>query len=166
MNIFRLQLMVELLREMEEATPQVEVVGTVSTGSRWNNNERTFEVTRTIDSFDLESWTNAIGDNAHDSAHACGYTACAVGHAMLDVRFNALGLIQMNGIPLYEGESNWQAVEKFFEIDGLTAQAMFSDDHYDHSGVTPLEVAKRVQELIMIGEDDFQDKYPEHDYDY
>lgn len=166
MNIFRLQLMVDLLKEMEESIPKVEVVGTISTGSHWNKTHQILPVTRVIDGFSLDTWTNAIGDNANEGINVCGYTACAIGHAMLDVRFNALGFIQMNGIPLYRGRTNWPAVMDFFDVEELTAEIMFQDEYYPNENINPLQVAKRVQELVMVGEADFKAKYRDTDGDY
>lgn len=159
MNIFRLQLMADLLKEMAVAVPVLEVTGTVS-----EYGEDEIEVTRTISKFSLDDWTNAVGDNAERAGPACGYSACAVGHAMFDVRFNALGLVQYEGSPMYEGETDWDAVEQFFDISFETASTLFSPCHYsvddeDVSAAKPADVLERVQFLLLHGEEELADQY-------
>lgn len=162
MNIFRLQLMADLLKEMAVAVPVIEVTGTVS-----EYGEDELEVTRTISEFSLNDWTDAIGDNAERAGPACGYSACAVGHAMFDVRFNAMGLIQHEGSPIYEGETDWDAVERFFDISFDTASILFSPCHYvsyedddgDDVEATPADVLERVQFLLLHGEEELSNQY-------
>lgn len=155
MNIFRLQLMVELLKEMEVAIPVFEVTGMACDD---DDEDEEVEVTRVIEAFDLDDWTNAIGQYCDSDRPDCGYSACAVGHAMFDHRFNALGLVNHKGAPSYQGETDWDAVEKFFDISGSTAWKLFSPNSYDED-VTPKDVAAQVQKLINVGENDFAEIY-------
>lgn len=145
MNIFRLQLMVELLKEMEVAIPEFEVTGFASEDC----DDESVEVTRVIKAFNLDDWTDALGEYSEMEVPSCGYSACAVGHAMFDTRFNALGLGTINGCPLYHGKQDWEAVEAFFDVSGDVAHLLFSPDYYDDA--TPGDIAKRVQYLINNG---------------
>lgn len=166
MNIFRLQLMAEMLQEMSVAIPVFEVEEQCDTVY---NHEQTACV---VDGFSLDTWTNAIGF-AKDTFSSCGYTACAVGHAMFDVRFNAFGLYSENGVPAYQGKNSWEAVREFFGIQNLTAETLFSPSEYeteevynadgdfddDVSLATPSDVLERVQYLLIHGEADLNAKY-------
>ena len=93
----------------------------------------------------------------------CGFSACAVGHAMLDKRFNKLGLkafVQKDGSmrPSYEDSDEWMAVREFFKIDDITATTIFSPMCYPES-LTPMSLAtqvkRRVDKLLEIGEIEF-----------
>lgn len=159
MNIFRLQLMADLLKEMAVEVPVYEFVSTVT-----NWGEGTKELSCLIERFSLDDWTN-VGS----TRPACGYSACAVGHAMLDVRFNALGLYHIDGVPGYNGHRNWEAVREFFDITEETAETLFSPTAYGTSfdndtddgllKATPEDVLDRVLYLLKHGEDDLQTKY-------
>lgn len=167
MNIFRLQLMADLLKEMTVAVPVIEVTGYAA--RHFEDGE---EVTRVIEAFALDDWTNALGQLCSMDRPACGYSACAVGHAMFDVRFNALGLYHHEGNPAYEGKTSWTAVQEFFGINNRTAETLFSpcqyderdedDDDYDEdqpSAATPKDVLERVQFLLIEGELALNAKY-------
>lgn len=168
MNIFRLQLMADLLKEMTVAVPVIEVTGHAS-----RHFEEGEEVTRVIEAFALDDWTNALGQLCSMDRPACGYSACAVGHAMFDVRFNALGLYHHEGNPAYEGKTSWTAVQEFFDISNRSAETLFSPCHYeelsedddgytdeeDRSAATPKDVLERVQYILLHGEVELNAKY-------
>ena len=160
MNIFRLQLMADLLKEMTVEIPVHEFVNTITP---WG--EKPQEVTSLIEAFSLDDWTDVGG-----ARPSCGYSACAVGHAMLDVRFNALGLYHMDGVPGYNGTTNWEAVRTFFDISEETAELLFAPSTYDTaydevegiedvSTATPADVLERVMYLLKHGETDLETKY-------
>lgn len=159
MNIFRLQLMADLLKEM---TVEIPVYEFVTSQSAWGEADK--EVTCLIEGFSLDDWTNVDGERPH-----CGYSACAVGHAMLDVRFNALGLYHVDGVPGYNGMTNWEAVREFFGITEETAEILFAPGTYDTeydplededvSTATPENVLERVMYLLKHGETDLETKY-------
>jgi len=156
MNIFRLQLMLDLLAEMAVEVPVHEVTG-MATSYDWGE----VEVTHVIKAFDLNDWTNALED-ADQAAPSCGYSACAVGHAMFDNRFIALGLYQHKGCPAYNGLDNWDAVEAFFGISYDSAATLFSPCQYsneDGEPTTPAEVAQRVQFLLTHGEHELNKQF-------
>lgn len=109
--------------------------------------------------FDLWFWVVAGGKD-------CGFSACAVGHAMLDERFYALGLGMVGKEPFYRwngvGYTGWDAVEKFFEISGDTSSSLFSNSYYYDSQtgdiydrVTPDMVKWRVDKLLASDEISF-----------
>lgn len=160
MNIFRLQMMLDLLNEMQVAIPQFEI--TAIAEDYWN--DEPVEVTRVISKFSLNDWTDALESSDPSEQKSCGYSACAVGHAMFDPRFNALGLVQHEGSPMYEGQLDWTAVQQFFGISYDTASLLFSPGSYftgddDNADATPADVAERVQVLLLHGEIELIDRY-------
>lgn len=119
-----------------------------------------------VTEFDLESWVDS---------NPCGYSACAVGHACFDKRFQALGLSFKKEIPVLtvkhpsvEGhvtltETRWDAVSCLFEISVDAARTLFLDKHYTgyiKYGVSAKRVKSRVDELLQIGEKALIAKYP------
>lgn len=109
-----------------------------------------------VDRFDMYSWAK--------QGSACGTSACAVGHAMLLPWFNAEGLeakrIDKRGYrnqlsPVYQGQSGFEAVERFFGIDEATSRHLFDPTYYPVFGlfgitVQPKHVAKRIREVIAL----------------
>lgn len=114
--------------------------------------------------FNLENWvemeTNEQGKN-------CGYSACAVGHACFDPRFQALGLSMTAtedgaGKPQYLGCSHWPAVSALFGVNVDQARVLFlerSYDGYTKHGVKPGQVKSRIDELLHIGIEEFTKRY-------
>lgn len=111
--------------------------------------------------FDLWFWVLDSAD--------CGFSACAVGHAMIDPRFNELGLGLLRNEPFYRdgtgvghGHTGWEAVQAFFGVDEETASNLFSNHNYYDSEtgdtmdrVPPEKVKWRVDKLLEIGADAF-----------
>ena len=66
------------------------------------------------------------------SARKRGDAACAIGHAMLDKNFRALGLTpsKKSMTPQFEGKMGFEAVCAFFEIEKKTAILLFSPMSY------------------------------------
>lgn len=114
--------------------------------------------------FDIETWAEEV---TNSNGKTCGYSACAVGHACFDPRFQALGLaMDRNTIPmLIDGDINyrWDAVCRLFDINIDTAKSLFLDKNYENYikfHIKPGQVKSRVDELLVIGEDAFNAKYP------
>lgn len=150
MNIERLQLMSQMLGEV--------IAGT------WEPTAKVKPLLRAIPikgnlGFEMRSWFGLTPDY-------CGYSACAVGHACLDDRFNKLGLWFDEG-PVYSGPDgyeyapDWEGVSAFFELDIQTTEHLFSDSSYWEIGVwvewkrdgsrppvLPSQVKDRIDQLI------------------
>ncbi|MNL23201.1 hypothetical protein D3C87_1445770 [compost metagenome] len=70
---------------------------------------------------------------------------------------------------MYEGETDWDAVEKFFDVSFDTASILFSPCHYanyaddddddDDVEATPANVLERVQFLLLHGEEELSNQY-------
>jgi len=109
--------------------------------------------------FDLDTWN-------------CGTRACAVGFAMCDPRFNALGLhpvaeIGYDGkpskslMPAYANRTNSTAVEWFFDINVEEFEWLFTGEHYEADDIadfadgeiqhTPEMVADAIREFLKAG---------------
>lgn len=151
MNLERMQLMVTLLDEV--------IAGT------WTPTEREGPVV-----FNLDTWGMPL-------PNTCGYYACAIGHAILDSRFQILGLKYLRGQPtlLRPNSSDedadpdvlatgFVAVAHLFDICAGTAEILFSPYWYGNEiGVkkTPENVRDRILERIRYDQDDeqFTNKY-------
>lgn len=152
MNIERLRLMSQMLGEV--------VAGTWKPTAKVKPMLRAIPIEGNL-GFEMRSWFGLTPDY-------CGYSACAVGHACLDDRFNKLGLVFDDG-PAYVGVNgeeyapDWEGVSAFFEIDLQTAEHLFSNCSYwdlskSHSTewqrdgssppVLPEWVKARIDELI------------------
>lgn len=83
----------------------------------------------------------------------CGTSACAVGHACCSPAFQEQGLslrkYDWECEPAFDGETSWEAVEKFFDIKPSAASYLFYDREYPNEGeTTALEVADRIESFI------------------
>jgi hypothetical protein len=108
----------------------------------------------------------------------CGFSACAIGHACLDERFNQLGFMFCGDNPLFSVSERvehfgWTAVTKFFEIDQQIADWLFSMYAYFEPGVTwsgddsvpqasPQQVKERIDDLLETDEEQFRTTIPEY----
>jgi hypothetical protein len=94
--------------------------------------------------FDLNVF---VAENYNQS---CGTTACALGLAALDPRFNSEGLaLSPYGIPKFDDEAGFDAARKFFDLDWEANHHLFSADHYPSAlQDSPLAVADRVRRLL------------------
>lgn len=123
-------------------------------------------VTGPVD-FDLHDWGRPSPEPQRE---ACGFKACAIGHALLDERFQALGLKdhhqatliryidqsnaededaahRLSLVPEYEDRYSFDGVNRFFGIDGQTGTNLFMGSQYRRS--TDLgEVISRLNALI------------------
>lgn len=156
MNVKRLQMMVNMLREVAarqwKATASPELFFSSDLFP-----ERLLDVPVGSHKFDLTRWFESKG-NPLDMT--CGYSACAVGHACVDKRFTDMGLKLVGRRPAYrdpEGDpndddslhSNWTAVEKFFDLTNYQAEFLFHNDSYQTGNKTgPTLVANRIEQLI------------------
>lgn len=97
-----------------------------------------------------------------EKALKCGYSACAIGWATMMPEFKAEGFgfewhhSHFDGYtfrPHFEGEANWEAVQKFFGITYDHATELFSAYEYglDADDITPEMVACRIDRLITTG---------------
>jgi len=83
----------------------------------------------------------------------CGYSACAVGHAGMMPEFQKLGFALVTGesqhklVPHYDGLTEWEAVESFFDLTEKQAEKLFMPDSYGED-VTAADVAKRIRKMI------------------
>lgn len=125
MNIERLKLMSQMLGEVVDGT--------------WKPTSKQLPTLRSMPiegnlGFELRSWFGLTPDY-------CGYSACAVGHACFDERFNQQGLVFGFDGPEYVGSNgeeyapDWEGVSEFFGIDLKTAKYLFSDSSYFEFGV-------------------------------
>lgn len=144
MNIKRLALMVKMLSEVEAGTwklPKKSIISKIDVMPSYQEEEHK-------DQFDLSFWS--YGAKGID----CGFTACAVGHACLDNRFNKLGLeFDWSDTPSFDGSSSWDAVEKFFEIKKNTAIILFSSSEYPghlKGNALAVQVRRRVEKLLEL----------------
>lgn len=137
MNRERMQLMHDMLREVE--------AGTWRPAPPEGTN-----VAATVPRFNLSIWSGVLPGN-------CGFSACAVGHACLDPRFNAQGLALsgrehwLSGVPVFKGSQSWWAVEDFFDIQPTLAHELFDPLFYDDvedGAITPGQVADRIATLL------------------
>lgn len=80
----------------------------------------------------------------------CGTAACAVGCAMLSPEFQKMGLKTFDGMPKYRSAINWDAVERFFRLNGAEATHLFSSESYLGQGGDPFpkQVAKRIRKFV------------------
>lgn len=91
--------------------------------------------------FDLSSWH-------------CGTTACAVGHACLNPKFQEQGLklvpSRSDGfIPSYAGNTGWEAVRSFFGLGAEEDDYLFFAWEYPKgSQTTAAEVADRIEDFL------------------
>lgn len=147
MNIERLKLMVKMLNEVESGTwklPKKSVIDGIESMPSYREEEHKNQ-------FDLSFWS--FGTKALE----CGFTACAVGHACFDKRFNKLGLeFDFSDTPTFNGSSSWGAVEKFFEIRETTAVILFSGGEYpEHlkGNALVVQVRRRIEKLLELGDE-------------
>lgn len=102
--------------------------------------------------FDLWEWLAdaEVREAGGVSEHPCGTTCCAIGAAMLDPRFQKLGLTSdNNACPLYQGLSHWDAVNAFFGLTNEQAVRLFSASEYLKSErENPSAVIARIDELL------------------
>jgi hypothetical protein len=154
MNIERLRLMSEMLGEV--------IAGTWKPTSKVQPILRSMPIEGNV-GFEMRSWFGLTPDY-------CGYSACAVGHACLDERFNRLGLVFDDG-PTYVGPDgeeyapSWEGVCEFFGIGQSMAEMLFSDSSYldmsdaanaqwtrdgSRPPVLPAQVKERIDQLIGI----------------
>lgn len=112
--------------------------------------------------FDLSNWLTA--NAALPSLRRkrdCGFSACAVGHMMIDPRFNAEGLVEKYDVPHFQvfrngvshrWDNGWDAVQSFFDIGMEVSQHLFLPLRYSRedraNGITAAMVADRIQETI------------------
>jgi hypothetical protein len=141
----RLQLMCTLLAEVEAGT--WEPTGTRPDGTplphRW----------RPEHLFDLNEWLILVRPD-------CGFSACAIGHACLDRRFNAEGLFMQFGAselhsmpPSYQHDGQqlltWGAVMTFFGLTQWQTFHLFDGDKYPTTEHTnPAAVRQRIEALL------------------
>lgn len=145
MNIARLKLMVKMLSEVEAGTwklPKKTVIDGIDPISKHDAPEHTNQ-------FDLAFWTYATKEVS------CGFTACAVGHACLDRRFNKLGLeLGSSDEPRFLNRSSWDAVNQFFEIGSATSTILFVETRYSNhlkGNALVVQVRRRIEKLLELG---------------
>lgn len=128
------------LKRVNHLNLMIEMLNEVADG-RWRKGAANTPVELQVDiptcqiTFDLGEWQ-------HDDE--CGFTACAIGHACLDKRFNDLGLVNQGGVPHYGGAYSWGALEEFFGIPEVDLWFLFAEDEYP-PGATPHLVAQRIE---------------------
>ncbi len=159
MNVERLSLLATILEQQKLAA---------NTGfdlTYWfSNAERDSAPSVTEERVSADSGTNnyAVVDAA---TLPCGTTACAIGHAALIPEFQAQGfkLVRFalpedegdyGAMPYFDGRISWEAVNRFFDLDGNWADYLFMSGGYGDNP-QPKDVAIRIRELIAdhaIGE--------------
>lgn len=119
--------------------------------------------------FDLDEWlTPHLATRRDLQEGGCGTAACAVGHAMLDARFNKLGLSMSESTsPWYsaQGEAcgeGFQAVSLLFDIPVRLARHFFARWQYITQAqmnypyrrlptITPMDVWRRINDQLIDG---------------
>lgn len=103
-------------------------------------------------------------------AKSCGFTACAVGHACYDSRFNEIGLVLSDDgdAPMLKGSAttdswgdltSWAAVRKFFGIKSFIADWLFQAESYPYNlQNSPAAVRDRCLELVEKGQMEIADR--------
>lgn len=163
MNYERLQIMATILDEAAVGTwkpTQIPMAPDASYAKTWWEDILAEPV-----KFHMCTWGNETPEGADHGEYRCGYTACAIGHAILDNRLP--GLTSFNDdselVPEYRGECQWDAVMSFFGITQEQANHLFSEEAYypedfevDDPDFTarPNEVAVRIRELMSEGTSD------------
>ena len=164
--IDRLKLMQTLLIEVEAGT------WAPSDGVRhvlgWYGEMRTVDELHPP-GFDLDEWlTPHLATRRDLKEQGCGTAACAVGHAMLDARFNELGLcVSSTMTPLYHEFGEWrgqafEAVVLFFDIPVRLAhhffarwkyvtQAQLHDTSFRLPTLKPMDVWRRINDQLIDG---------------
>ncbi|GED41220.1 hypothetical protein [Cobetia marina] len=140
MNIERLEIMATILDEVEAGTWQRTVPYPHAL-------ETTLVPTDVPVHFSMECWGfPSVGD--HDTP--CGYSACAIGHAILDKRLPELVTSDNTPafVPQYRDDRCWDAVEAYFDLTEDQADRIFNQDSYINAdGVRAIQVATRIRAL-------------------
>lgn len=113
--------------------------------------------------FDMGSWFSATlsgppkftvnpRNGTCEVEHACGTSACALGHAALDPVFQRAGLRlfvcdETEGMPKYKGETDFDAGAAFFGLSYAQSDWLFNPVGYINTN-DPKVVAKRVAYLL------------------
>lgn len=165
MNKHRLNLMITMLEEVLAGTWKI-------TSKKLLTDLEGADLILDNVEFHLRTW-GGWNDKGETPNH-CGFTACAVGHATLDCRFNKLGLKNDGDDfdPEYSGESGWDAVEKFFGIKDITCEWLFMEGrfppHLSKEGAERqmiVQVIRRIRFLLEKGEDAFLEVFKYIGYD-
>jgi hypothetical protein len=104
--------------------------------------------------FDLRTWVLKKAKIKKKSTNWCGTAACAVGLAMLDKNFQAVGFGQdqpiINPVPTFKGRVGNGAVAELFDIGFAAVEYLFMPSSYPHqSGKRAAKaVAKRIREFV------------------
>ena len=125
MNIERMKLLSTMLGEVVAGTWKPTTPVDLSSE---DGDENPVEV-----AFDIGTWLRKDGMSV-----GCGFSACAIGHACLDDRFNEMGFMFKGTLPYYvrEGghgwqwDSDWAAVSEFFDLSEDLANHIFFEDNY------------------------------------
>jgi hypothetical protein len=101
--------------------------------------------------FDMREWAS----NNFCPETGCGTAACAIGHGAILFKSEGFKLCSPEGLvvrrPVYEGLTNWSAVEAFFEIDNLSARRLFGAASIGNQHRGPRQVAKRIKKYLKTG---------------
>jgi hypothetical protein len=157
MNIERLKHLIEVLKKVPEEKFNLEF---------WRNYDEADPFDESFDTITKKALRKyglgtirELSDSDFDVVMDCGTVACAVGWATSDREFNAQGFYY--GLyPYYTDETdktyyNWNAVEKFFEIEPITAQQLFSEESYIFFA-KPIHVIERMEALLTLSKEDFK----------
>lgn len=159
MNVERLNLMVTMLQEVVDGIWKPTNLIAVEFSS-WEDDED-----KNRRAFELEHWVKK-------SSKPCGYSACAVGHALLDKRFAGQGLTPSNDgceiYPKYEGETYLDGVASFFGVEEDIAHNLFIPGEYSEhlkDKALATQVMRRIKKLLEVGEDKYRTILVECDFD-
>lgn len=143
MNRERLELMVTMLKELEAGTWK-------PTGTTLGHLPLARLVPEGGVEFNLNVWADTT-----DPDHACGFAACAIGHACMDARFNELGLClfwrEGTKTPIYlADQEEWKAVHEFFDLGPELAWPLFDPNRYTYDERRdPAAVRARIETLLL-----------------
>lgn len=134
MNIHKLELLVEVLREVQDGTWKTS--GYIAPAG-----------------FHLGTWVDSFYDVEHNPTeakkHAKTTTACACGFAGLDHRFHELGFGVVYDVPSYKGEIGWTAVRNFFELTKVQSRWLFHPEGYPDGGQIQT-VIDRINSAVVV----------------
>lgn len=166
MNVNRLELMVTMLKEVEAGAwkPSLTRAKQLISNDMYNeevvgHNPTGKKIQETPVEFDLGTWVGAIPEYRNELS--CGFTACAVGHATLDSRFNKMGLKpDCDLAPTYKTKVGWYALINFFELSEEALERLFSSSMYpEHlkDKALVIQVRRRIEKILEIGEKAFME---------
>lgn len=110
--------------------------------------------------FDLKNWSEpkfiTAGHLWWKRTEECGTAACAVGLACLSLAFKDEGLTSLKMlsghiVPVFGGDTSWEAVDAFFGLTKKQSTRLFQNDSYaiSRGPQAAIAVAARIRALVQ-----------------